>query len=313
MEVTDSVGESVDEEIGKERVMAVNAPIVVAVDGSDTALEALRWGALAAVRENRSLRVVGVVETVAAGYAPGVLMTPAVAEALHADARRAVDEAIAAATKVSADVDAEGEVREGRPALVLREISSGAHLLVVGRRGRGGVAGLLLGSVSSDVAAHADCPVVVVSGPVPQTGPVVVGVDGSAISQAALGAAFTQAAELGTSLVVVSTYPGFSGEGFYDQDEVLAQFRDGTTESVERQVAKHRRDHPAADTVSVETAVVAGDPAPRIIEAAGDAQLIVLGSRGRGGFRGLLLGSTSQAVLHTASCPVMIVHSERSR
>lgn len=79
MEVTDSVGESVDEEIGKERVMAVNAPIVVAVDGSDTALEALRWGALAAVRENRSLRVVGVVETVAAGYAPGVLMTPAVA------------------------------------------------------------------------------------------------------------------------------------------------------------------------------------------------------------------------------------------
>ncbi|WHU48121.1 universal stress protein [Gordonia sp. L191] len=312
MEATNSGGELVDEKIGKERVMAVNGPIVVAVDGSDTALEALRWSALAAVRENRSLRVIGIVETVAAGYAPGVLMTPAVAEALHADARRAVDEAIAVATKVSADVDAEGEVREGRPALVLREISSGAHLLVVGRRGRGGVAGLLLGSVSSDVAAHADCPVVVVSGPGPETGPVVVGVDGSAISQAALGAAITQATELETTLVVVSTYPGFSGEGFYDQDEVMAQFRDEATASVGRQLADHRRDHPA-DTVSVETVVVAGDPAPRIIEAAGDAQLIVLGSRGRGGFRGLLLGSTSQAVLHTAPCPVTIVHSEVSR
>ncbi|QTI68382.1 universal stress protein [Gordonia polyisoprenivorans] len=312
MEVTNSGGELVDEKIGKERVMAVNAPIVVAVDGSDTALEALRWSALAAVRENRSLRVIGIVETVAAGYAPGVLMTPAVAEALHADARRAVDEAIAVATKISADVDAEGEVREGRPALVLREISSGANLLVIGRRGRGGVAGLLLGSVSSDVAAHADCPVVVVSGPGPETGPVVVGVDGSAISQAALGAAITQATELETTLVVVSTYPGFSGEGFYDQDEVMAQFRDEATASVGRQLADHRRDHPA-DTVSVETVVVAGDPAPRIIEAAGDARLIVLGSRGRGGFRGLLLGSTSQAVLHTAPCPVMIVHSEVSR
>lgn len=126
-------------------MVTLNAPIVVAVDGSEHAQNALRWAVAAAAREGRMLRVVTAVGTIAAGYAPGVVMTQDVIDAVRDDAHRIVDAAVGAAKAINADVEVTGGLFDGKPALVLREISGRAHMLVVGSRGMGGVAGLLLG------------------------------------------------------------------------------------------------------------------------------------------------------------------------
>lgn len=284
----------------------VNAPIVVAVDGSEHAHNALTWAVAAATREGRTLLVVMAVGTIVAGYAPGVVMTQDVIDTLHDDADRIVDIAVGTVKAANPDVAVRGQVYDGKPALVLREISSSAHMLVVGSRGMGGVTGLLLGSVSTDVSAHADCPVVVVPGRPPATGAVVVGVDGSPNSQAALTHAFIQADELNTSLIVVDADPGFARGGSDGDAEVGQQVHDEVAERLGVLMAGHREDHP---DVAVELRIAAQAPAAYLVDTARDAQLIVVGSRGRGGFRGLLLGSVSQAVLHTALCPVMVVHA----
>ncbi|PKZ63953.1 universal stress protein UspA [Gordonia terrae] len=285
------------------------APVVAAVDGSDEACEALRWAAVTAERKHRPLYVVSAVGMVASGYAPTMMMTEdPVHEVMRHDAQRAVDEAVGHARAVAPSIAVSGHLIEGGAALALREISSRANLLVLGRRGKGGVKGLLLGSVSTDVAAHANCPVVVVSGPAPASGPVVVGVDGSRAARTALEYAFEHADLLRTSLLAVHAYGGFSSSAFFEHgDRVVRQLHDEAEALMSEQLAGLAADHP---DVSVETVVAVDVAAQRIIDAAHDAQLIVMGSRGRGGFRGLLLGSTSQAVVQVAPCPVMIVHAE---
>ncbi|WAC53687.1 universal stress protein [Gordonia sp. SL306] len=286
---------------------ALDVPIVAAVDGSETSLGALRWAAAAANREKRPLNIVQALEKPTAEIARGVVFKQGVVDALRADAEKVVQDATTLAEELAPDVITTGRVVDGKPALVLREVSGHAHLLAMGSRGLGGVRGLLLGSVSTNVTAHADCPVVVISGDSPATGPVVVGVDGSPVSKAAIVHALEQASLLNTSVVAVHSYPGFTSQMFYGQaEQLLRQLHEEATELVGEQLAGHREDHP---DVEVETVVAAEPAAQRILEAAGDAQLVVLGSRGRGGFRGLLLGSTSRAVLHVAPCPVMIVRS----
>ena len=173
--------------------------------------------------------------------------------------------------------------------------------LVVGSRGRGGVAGMLLGSVSWQVAAHAHCPVVVVRGhwrPAGgyNPGPVVVGTDGSATSDAALGFAFEEAALRDAPLLAVSALadaPGSLGGDLKLQEDV------------EQAITRHEKEHPE---VTVLRQVAQGGARTALLAAAHDAQLLVVGSRGRGGINGMLLGSVSQAVLHHAPCPVAVVH-----
>ncbi|NDZ95383.1 universal stress protein [Streptomyces sp. SID6673] len=286
---------------------ALDVPIVAAVDGSETSLGALRWAAAAADREKRPLTIVQALEKPTAEIARGVVFKQGVVDALRVDAEKFVQDATTLAEELAPGVTTTGRVVDGKPALVLREVSGHAHLLAMGSRGLGGVRGLLLGSVSTNVTAHADCPVVVISGDSPAAGPVVVGVDGSPVSKAAIGHALEQASLLNTSVVAVHSYPGFTSQMFYGQaEQLLRQLHEEAIELVGEQVAGHREDHP---DVEVETVVAAEPAAQRILEAAEGAQLVVLGSRGRGGFRGLLLGSTSRAVLHVAPCPVMIVRS----
>ncbi|WP_281063132.1 universal stress protein [Gordonia sp. 'Campus'] len=217
---------------------------------------------------------------------------------------------IGSSTDPSAPIVAavDGEIVLGSPALALRHASAQAHMLVVGRRGLGGVRGLLLGSVSTDAAANAQCPVVLVGGPAPDTGPVVVGVDGSPTSHAAIAHAFRQADPLGTSLLAVHSFGGFSGAAFHGQgQQVIRQLRDEAEAMLGEQLAGHAEDFP---DVRVEKRVAIGAPAADIADAAESARLVVLGTRGRGGFRGLLLGSVSQAVVQVAPCPVMVVQNE---
>ena len=286
-----------------------NAPIAAAIDGSDEALAAVRWAAAEAARTRTALTIVSVVEPFAAPIGQNVegwIEAEQWVEARRELAQGAVDVALDLAAELAPDVSIDGEVIDGKPALVLRELSSRVRMIVVGRRGLGGVTGLLIGSVSADIAAHGNCPVAVIGPQTPASGPVVVGVDGSPMSTSAIAHAFRQADARGTSVVAVHTYGGFGGDAFYGQgEEALRRLNDEAVESLGSQLAGYRQDHPDVEVASV---VAAGDPAPAIVGAAEDAQLIVIGSRGRGGFRGLLLGSTGQAVLHVAPCPVLVVH-----
>ncbi|MXP20129.1 universal stress protein [Gordonia sp. HNM0687] len=279
--------------------------IVVAVDGSDNALVATRWAAIAAERENLPLDVVCAFEN------PPVVPTQAFLDGLRDEARERVDEAAALAEKVAPGLNVAASIVEARPALLLRALSSRAHYLVVGSRGRGGVTGLLLGSVSTYVVAHGDCPVVVVppaETAEPPAGAVVVGLDGSQVAHKAAVEAFRQAQLLKTSLVAVHTYSALSGEVIGGRHmPPRQQLHDEAVELVTAQLGDLREQYP---DVNVDTVLSVDKPAQSILDQAKDAPLVVLGNRGRGGFRGLLLGSTCQSVLHVAPCPVMVVHTQ---
>ncbi|HUC27325.1 MAG TPA: universal stress protein [Streptosporangiaceae bacterium] len=186
-------------------------------------------------------------------------------------------------------------------ARALCEQCAGADMLVVGARGAGGLAGLLLGSVSLQVAAHALAPVTVVRGrwrPVlgHDPRPVVIGTDGSAAARAALAFAVEAASLRDVPLVAVCALSDAAG--------VL-----GTARSIEADfitaTGKVQADHPE---VLVQKRVEQGAPRSALLAAASQSQLLVVGARGRGGLPEMMLGSVSLAVLHHAPCPVTVVH-----
>lgn len=197
----------------------------------------------------------------------------------------------------------------GAAAQVLVAESEHAQLVVLGTRGLGGFSGLLIGSSTVQVSAHAACPVAVVppAGPDRVDGPVVVGVDGSEISSHALEIGYEQAQARGARLVAVHAWrePVAIGPGdvlplVYDVDAVEEDERRVLAESV----AGWQEKYP---DVEVEQRLVRSQAAQALLAAAESAQLLVVGSRGRGGFRGLLLGSVSQTLLHHMPCPLVIV------
>ncbi|KRD45291.1 hypothetical protein ASE38_15090 [Cellulomonas sp. Root930] len=283
--------------------------IVVGYDGSAHAADALTWAAREAARARLPLRIVYVARTVVDGYVvsdrPLDLSTQVGGQVL-ADAVERVH-AVAPAIELATQVDERESV-----AAALTDASEHAHLLVVGSRGRGGVAGLLLGSVSVTVVAHAHCPVVVVrrhaEAAAPSSPrPIVVGVDGSATSARAVDVAFDQASRRGAPLVAVHAWelPSVIGPVPPWMPEEVEELRVAERVVLSESLAGHAERYP---DVQVRAIVRRGAPAYVVLTAADDAELLVVGSRGRGGFRGLLLGSVSQTVLHHATCPVMVVH-----
>ncbi|RZU74302.1 nucleotide-binding universal stress UspA family protein [Micromonospora kangleipakensis] len=280
--------------------------ILIGYDGSEDATVALNWALDEAGRSGRPVRLAYVFEwlTVAGWIGPG--LAPGVWPDEHA--RRQVEDLV---RKAAADAAAErpgltvrGEVFDGPPALVLQERSAEAGMLVLGSRGHGGFGGLLAGSTAVSVTAHAHCPVVVVrDGQAATSGPVVVGVDGSESSLRALGFAVERAQQRDVPLRVIRAWepPGerWVPPGF-DPEEASATER----AAVEEELAGWRESFPA---VEVDLRVSPGNPAALLVEASREAQLVVVGSRGRGGLRGMLLGSVSQQLLHHAHCPVAVV------
>lgn len=286
-------------------------PIVVAVDGSDSALRAARWAAAQARRRGQGLRIVHAYEWPLA-YGPVYVEPGMVHEAVRATATGVVRDAVTAVSEVDPDLRPVAETLRGTPAAVLREVSKQASLLVLGSRGLGGFSGLLAGSVTIALAAHGHCPIAVIRGGEPEPGgPVVLGVDGSPASDAAVALAFDEAASRGCELVAVhawadTAFPVTEAGGTAPEVDWASLAEHGTTTLAER-LALWRDKHPE---ITVRQVVEHERPASALLEAAKSAQLLVAGSRGRGGFAGLMLGSVSQAMLHHAPCPLLIVRPD---
>jgi nucleotide-binding universal stress UspA family protein len=238
-------------------------------------------------------------------WAPAASMIPAPAVWPDGETDRAIrnnlDEAVAAARNTHPGVRTDIAIVNAGAALMLIERSARAGLVVIGSRGHNAVASI--GSVSVAVSAHAHCPVVVVRGrPADGPGPVVAGVDESDCAQLALAFAAEQAAARGVPLHIVRAWP-FS-TGLWHEPAVVQAVADGERRTVAELAASWQEKYPQ---LAVIADFLVDHPAHALLQKAAGAQLVVVGSRGRGGFRGMLLGSVSQSLLHHSPCTVAVV------
>ncbi|PXY36978.1 hypothetical protein BA062_14170 [Prauserella flavalba] len=288
---------------------------MVGVDGSETAEVAACWAAAEAHR-----RGVPLVLLHACGLPPmtpraRAALPPGYEEALHEFGQAWLRDAEAAAGLEGASVPVEREVRPGAPRDVLTEASEHAGLLVLGSRGLGALRRLALGSVAVAVAAHARCPVVVVPSADALTadGPVVVGVGESPVSDETLAFAFEAAAARNVPLLAVrswledSAYDAWRGLPSREETDEAAAAQE---KFLRRGLEGWREKYPQVQVR--ELSMRASRPAEALLAVAAQAQLIVVGTHGRGRVGGVLLGSTSQAVMHGARCAVAVVAPDAS-
>lgn len=290
--------------------------IVAGVDGSESAIRAVRWAAAEAAARKLRLHLVTGFDPMLGFYGGGLPMPQGLFDDLEKLAARQLTEAAEAAREVNGELVVTTAKRAGAPIPLLIELSRTARMIVLGSSGRGGFTGMLAGSTAVEVVAHAECPVVVVrtrdDEAVPADGPVVVGMDGSRTSERALAAAFDEASWRKAPLVAVHAWSDADYIGIVPPEFALLEVEPAREEQervLAESLAGWQDKYP---DVMVERVVVKDRPRHQLLHWAEQAQLIVVGSRGRGGFRGLLLGSTSQALIHHAKCPVMVVRPEKA-
>jgi nucleotide-binding universal stress UspA family protein len=291
------------------------APVVVGVDGSPPARAALRAALAAAAERSTGLLVVSSYADDLYWLGGGGVVVPVVDDVRESTRRLAEDLVAEVRAEVpAADVPVTVDVTPEPPAAALVDLSARAQLVVVGNRGRGAVRSALLGSVALHTVTHARCPVLVVH---PRaagaaTRPrVLVGVDGSAASRAALAAAVEEAARAGAELHVVGTY--VHADYWADLSTVVVpsreEIRDELRQRVDGTVGAVLAERPADAAVPpVDVDVVEGAASDVLVDRARDAALLVVGGQGRGAVRGLLVGSVALHCAMHAPCPVLVVH-----
>ncbi|MEV6348060.1 universal stress protein [Actinoplanes sp. NPDC051851] len=283
--------------------------IVVGTDGTDYSSIAVDWAAHEARRRRLPLRIVHAYDWdwQQARFSVG----NAYVEMARTFAEGVVAGALDRARQIAPSIEITTDTMIGNAVPRLLEAAAGAELLVVGGRGRGGFTGLLLGSVSQQMATHAPCPVVVVRGHASVTGrPIVAGVDDSPAAEHVLETAFTMAAEEDADLTVVRAYlpviplwiagvaPATLDMPEQDADEQKA---------LDEQLAPWRAKFPE---VRVRTTVTHESAAFTLVEASRKARLVIVGSRGHGVLAGSLIGSTGLQLLHHAIAPVYVVRPQ---
>ena len=301
--------------MNKENAMS-NKPVprgavVVGVDGSPSSDLALDWAVKECARRGLPLHIIHAfphgypMTNTGIGYSTGSVRQ-------RADSVRT--DAIVRAHRANPELVTtwSDPALGAAPALV--SASDSADTVVVGASSRN-AGGLLLGAISVQVAAHARCPVVVVhdtsATSAPEGAPVVVGVDGSALSKNAIAYAYAQASARGVGLTVVHGWwleyvEGSSTSTIWSVD--WQKFAEEEQALVAESLAGWQEKYP---DVEVRRHSVRGVPVEALVRQSENACLVVVGTRGRGGFAGLLLGSVSQGVMHKAHCPVAIVRGPR--
>lgn len=278
--------------------------VVVGVDGSECSQRAVRWAAQEAARHGAELHLVHAEFRLPAA-APDV--SGAARDALHDISMEWMHDAAATAKETAPGLEVQVRVEVNTAARLLERESETAALVVVGSRGIGGFSGLLLGSVAVAIAGCSRCPVVIVRGEEPARGaPVVVGVHGAPANWLVVDRAFEEAAARGTSLVAVHAWtPPLASEELAASVGIRWSELDAARLSLVAQRLSACADRHAG--VPVETHVLHGSPAQRLVEFAEHAALLVVGSHGDDRPGGVGMGSTSHAVVQYAPCPVLLM------
>ncbi|GAA1388117.1 universal stress protein [Catellatospora chokoriensis] len=291
-------------------------PVVAGVDGSEPSTRSAHYAALLARERQVPLELLCAYENPLCGFGPPTFgaANPVVEE----ETRQAAEQVLSATAeqlhRQSAEVTIQSHLRAGSAASVLIDASRRAAVTVVGSRGAGGFAGLVLGSVSAQVAAHGHGTVVVVRPPADQPdpaagldGPVLVGYDASAPAQAALEFAAQEAALRDTDLVMIHVHWQAPWGAGPEPDVDPAELARQEAEQMLAEAAGPLRERHPGLAVQLR-AVHSLNPERALVEQSEGAGLVVVGCRGRGGFTGMLLGSISHALVQHASCPVAVVH-----
>ena len=287
--------------------------VVVGVDGSPSSLVAVRWAAREATMRNVPLTVVHVAATSAVGSVPVAWPAAPIPEEVlqrrDEDARNIIADAIKV-VEDSADSgdrpEINGELLYGGPVPTLVGLSKDAQMVVAGCRGRSALRRGLLGSVSTGLIHHAHCPVAVIHDEGPSSLqsaqlPVLVGIDGSRASELAAAIAFDEASWRGVDLVALHVWSDADMSSAFGAE--WSDLESAAEKILAESLAGWRERYP---DVNVHRVVEFDQPARHLLDQSERAQLIVVGSHGRGGFAGMLLGSVSTAVAQAARVPVIV-------
>jgi nucleotide-binding universal stress UspA family protein len=290
-------------------------PVVVGVDGSECDELAIRWATKEASMRRLPLRVVSVLDPPVMARPLDIDLADRILTYGREHARQIVDDGAARARSLVPDVEVTPTVVTGQVVPALLAETANARLVVLGSGRRFDATRVRLGSVAAHVSAHATCPVIVARSPVTGElatalgrGGIVVGVDGSAISEAAIAFAFEEASWRGLGLTVIHAWQTARMPVTFDVAEA-------TREAAEERVlaealAGWSEKYP---NVQVMSRLVRDHPARALMEESMGAVLLVLGSHGRGRFAEMVLGSVSQVVLRHASTSIAIVRNQESR
>lgn len=281
--------------------------ILVGVDGSPASKYAVDWAARDAVMRNIPLSIVHAIKPIGMTLAQVPIPT-GFAAWQQEQAQKFIDDAIEIARRSTPDggpTQVESEVLLSPVVPTLVDLSKEAQMVVVGSRGRGPLARTFLGSVSSALIRHAHCPVAVIHDedplmPHPAQAPVLVGIDGSRTSELATAIAFDEASRRGVELIALHAWSDVEVSDFPAID--WPAMRPAAERILAERLAGWQERYP---DVKVRRVVESDHPTYHLIRQAESAQLVVVGSHGRGGFAGMLVGSVSAAVAH--SCRTVIV------
>ncbi|WP_439681253.1 universal stress protein [Embleya sp. MST-111070] len=289
------------------RTYAGPAPIIVGVEHTDAGRLAVVWAADEAARRGLPLHLIHALDWPAgADRHPETNPHHQTWSQRFRDAGlRALAEAAVLASTRHAELVVDTALFDGEPTTVMRTQASHAAMIVLGSRKLCAATELLTtGGIAVPVTAHAPCPVVIVREPEHATADpltVVVGVDGSSHSDAAVNYAFDEAAQRGATVVAIHVRQ--PGSGLMSASAMPEEITEGRIRLAET-LAGRAETYP---DVPVRREVAVGHPVRTLVQAAEHALCLVVGTRGVGGFRGMLLGSVSQGLIHHARCPLVVV------